>query len=138
MTSACFVMVLPMPTLILPLVGDSIVTQSLCQLRDESAKVARRRLCGRRSPLIQLFTMLRTDHGVLDNDVIRYFVFNFQISPACNFTFSYLNWGETRSARVDRASRVHQLLLHNKLPSEDSTDHISKQQEAHGPHRSPE
>jgi hypothetical protein len=40
--SARFSMVLPVSTLILPFVGDSIMAQFLCQLHDKRGKVARR------------------------------------------------------------------------------------------------
>jgi hypothetical protein len=45
-------MVLPMLAVVLPLIGDSIVTQILHQLPDKSAKVARRHLCGLKLPIL--------------------------------------------------------------------------------------
>jgi hypothetical protein len=45
-------MVLPMLAVVLPLIDDFIVTQILRQLRDKTAKAARRHLCGRQSPLV--------------------------------------------------------------------------------------
>jgi hypothetical protein len=72
-----------------------------------------------------MFTTLGAEHALLDNDVICFFVFNFQISPAYNYTtFTDIYWGETRNARVDKARRLHQLLLHNTLEYQDSTDLI--------------
>jgi acyl-[acyl carrier protein]--UDP-N-acetylglucosamine O-acyltransferase len=72
--------------------------------------------------------MLGTDHDMLENDVIPFSMFHFQISPAYTCNCITLNRLLTSTGtRVDGASRVHQLLLHNKQPSEDSTDSIAKQ-----------
>jgi hypothetical protein len=40
--------------------------------------------------------------------------------------YEYSTKGETRSARVNGASRVHQLLLHNKLPSQKTVLAVSE------------
>jgi hypothetical protein len=73
---------------VLPLIGDSSVMQILRQHRDKSAKVAQKHLCGRRSLhcYSDLFTTLGTDHSMMDNDVIHFFVYYFYIPPAYNCT----------------------------------------------------
>jgi hypothetical protein len=44
--------------------------------------------------------------------------------------YEYITKGETRNARVNGASQIHQLLLHNKLPSQKTTLTVSENKKA--------
>jgi hypothetical protein len=93
MMLACFFVVLPMPTHILPLVGDSIMPQFyvnfLIKLQNEHEGS-----CVVEDYCYSLSTTFGADHDLLDNEVICFVVFCFQTSLACSYTtFTDFNWG---------------------------------------------
>jgi hypothetical protein len=71
----------------------------LCQLRNIIAKVARRHLWGRRLPLFHFVHCFGTDHDLLDNNVICFFVFYFQTSLAYNYTLLLISAGDNSPGR---------------------------------------